>query len=104
MASYKQVSVLWSQRKMAGRGNGAQNRINVIWAKYEGLRQLPKMGGYKMNTYKCKCGNETFKLVKRKVRYTRDTRLEPVLTCIKCSKQYNIDPCNTNGLISPPVK
>jgi DNA-directed RNA polymerase subunit RPC12/RpoP len=53
-------------------------------------------------SYKCGgCGNDTFKLQDRKVKYLRDTRIEPVLVCGKCGKKFNIDPCNTNGLIDP---
>lgn len=53
------------------------------------------------NAYTCACKNDTFRVVDKRVRYSRDTRIEQVLACTKCSRQYNPQFVNDGGLTKP---
>ncbi len=54
--------------------------------------------------YYCQCGNDTFKLQDKPVCYGKERRIHSQLVCTKCKLAYDIQPCNTNGLMQTQEK
>lgn len=75
--------------------------LDAVWS---GMNVKKGGRGEVRRKYYCECGSSEFSLEDKPVYYGKERRLHAQLVCAKCKVGYDIQPCNTNGLMQTQEK